>query len=131
MAATSANRAHSSARSSARSGLRTRRAVSRIATRTSLAMGGTPPILAAGAPISKGVRNMRHALLGLGLLALVWTTARADDKKELEALSGKWIITSVERDGKADERLVDAVREHKDESYTITPKKGPPITGTF
>jgi uncharacterized protein (TIGR03067 family) len=63
-------------------------------------------------------------------LILVWG-AGAQDKKELEKLEGKWIVVSVERDGKADESLKDAVRVNTADRYTLTPKDGKAIAGTF
>ena len=54
--------------------------------------------------------------------------AFAADAKDLD---GKWVIVSVERAGKADEAFKGAVREIKDGKYTLTPKEGKPLEGTF
>ena len=44
---------------------------------------------------------------------------------------GKWEIVKLERDGKADDQMVGAVRVHDGTTYTITPKKGDPFKGMF
>ena len=73
-----------------------------------------------------------RTLLALGLaVALFGTTTAADDKKD--PTTGKWVIESVTRDGKANDALKGAVREHADGKYTLTPgtdSKAPPTTGT-
>ena len=46
-------------------------------------------------------------------------------------LDGKWVIISVERDGKADDTLKGAVREHKGEKYTMTLKEGKSFEGSM
>ena len=50
--------------------------------------------------------------------------ADGDDK-----LDGKWIILSTERDGKADESMKDAVREHKGDKYLMSTKNGKSFEG--
>jgi uncharacterized protein (TIGR03067 family) len=57
--------------------------------------------------------------------ALPAAAADADQAK----LNGKWIIESFEYNGAAVERLIGAVREIKDDAYSLTPKSGDPITG--
>lgn len=70
-----------------------------------------------------------RAMLSLGLLAVVLSTATADDKT-----AGKWVIESVTRDGKADDSLKGAVRVHEGGKYTVTPaagSKAPAVSGTL
>jgi uncharacterized protein (TIGR03067 family) len=62
---------------------------------------------------------------GLGSLA-------AEDKKDPTA--GKWVIESVTRDGKANDALKGATRDHADGKYTLTPakdSKAPVTSGTY
>lgn len=74
-----------------------------------------------------------RTLLALGLVAAVvgFSTA-ADDKKD--PTTGKWVVESVTRDGKAVDALKGAVREHADGKYTLTPpkdSKAQPTSGTY
>src|SRR5271165_6551543 len=73
-------------------------------------------------------RPMRWVLLG-GFVAV--TVASAQDQKEAAKLEGKWVVVSVERDGKADEALKGGVRVNKGDKYTLTPKEGKAIGGIF
>lgn len=73
-----------------------------------------------------------RTLLTLGLLVAGFGFALADDKKDPTA--GKWVIESVTREGKANDALKGAAREHADGKYTITPSAGSkavPTSGTF
>lgn len=56
--------------------------------------------------------------------------ALAADAKD-EALEGKWKVVSVERDGKANEMLTDAIRTMKDGKYELKPKTGDTVTGGY
>jgi uncharacterized protein (TIGR03067 family) len=73
---------------------------------------------------------MRRFLPMVALLFVV-CAVRAEDKKALEAIQGKWTILSVERDGKADAKWTDGVRLMEGDKYTLTPKDGTPVSGTF
>ena len=63
-----------------------------------------------------------RTLLALGLVAAVFGVTSADDKADPTA--GKWVIESVTRDGKSNDALKGATREHTGGKYTITPAKG-------
>lgn len=70
------------------------------------------------------------AALSVGLLM----AADAKDdavKKDTEAMQGKWQLVSLERDGKSVDVPKDAVRVVKDDTYTITPRPGVTIEGTY
>src|SRR5208283_26079 len=71
------------------------------------------------------------ALLLMTTGFLVVSGVLAQDKKETEKLDGKWLVISVERDGKPDDSLKGAVRTNAGDSYTLTPKDGKGIPGTF
>src|SRR4051794_16908922 len=71
-------------------------------------------------------------LLPLALTVGAFAVSAADDKKDPTA--GKWVVESVTRDGKANEALKGAAREHGDGKYTLTPatgSKAQPTTGTY
>jgi uncharacterized protein (TIGR03067 family) len=73
-----------------------------------------------------------RTLLALGLVAAVFGIATAADEKD--PTKGKWVIESVTRDGKANDALKGAVREHTDGKYTLTPpkdSKAAATTGTY
>ena len=73
-----------------------------------------------------------RTLLALGLFAAVVATSTAADEKDPTA--GKWVVESVTRDGKANDALKGAVREHADGKYTLTPvkdSKAQVTTGTY
>jgi uncharacterized protein (TIGR03067 family) len=71
-----------------------------------------------------------RTLLALGLMASALSlSAAADDKKDPTA--GKWVIESVTREGKSNDVLKGAAREHADGKYTITPAKGAATVGTY
>ncbi len=63
---------------------------------------------------------MMRAMLTVAVVMLAGAVATADDKKPLE---GKWTIESVTREGKVDDAMKGATREHSGEKYTITPAK--------
>lgn len=74
-----------------------------------------------------------RTLLALGLVVGTFGTAlAADDKKDPTV--GKWVVESVTRDGKANDALKGAVREHAGGKYTLTPaagSKAQPTSGTY
>lgn len=72
---------------------------------------------------------MMRTLLALGLVTAVFGVAAADDKND--PTTGKWVIQSVTRDGKANDALKGAVRVHTNGQYTLTPVKGKATTGTY
>jgi uncharacterized protein (TIGR03067 family) len=74
--------------------------------------------------------SMRRFLSVVVALAIV-CCVRADDKKDQEAIQGKWTIVSVERDGKADPRWTNGLRVMEGDKYTLIPSEGAPVTGTF
>jgi uncharacterized protein (TIGR03067 family) len=51
-------------------------------------------------------------------------------KKDLDALQGKWKVTSLQRDGKADDSAKDAVRVIEGDKYTLDLPTGK-VQGTF
>jgi len=73
-----------------------------------------------------------RTLLALGfVLGVIGLTTAADSK---DPTTGKWIIESVTRDGKANAAFKGAVRAHADGNYTLTPSKeskAPATTGTY
>jgi uncharacterized protein (TIGR03067 family) len=72
------------------------------------------------------------ALLSVVFVAALVVAADGDAvKKEKDALQGKWTIVSVERDGKPVEMWADGVRVMEGDNYTLTPKKGDAVKGTF
>ena len=75
------------------------------------------------------MRPMIAILVTFGLLVAAGVFAQ--DKKAIDKLDGKWLVVSVERDGKADEGLKGAVRVNAGEKYTLTPKDGKAISGAF
>ena len=77
---------------------------------------------------------MKWMLLPAALTAGLLVAADAKDdaaKKDMDALQGKWQIVSLERDGKSVDLPKDAVRVIKDDKYTVTPRPGTTIEGTF
>jgi uncharacterized protein (TIGR03067 family) len=70
-----------------------------------------------------------RTLLVLSVVVALCGLSRAAEKAD--ALGGKWEIVSLERDGKADDALKGAIRVHEGDKYTVTPKEGKAITGTF
>ena len=72
------------------------------------------------------------AMLSWAFVAAVVVAADDDAvKKEKDALQGKWSIVSVERDGKLVETWTDGVRMMEGNNYTLVPKKGDSVKGTF
>ena len=77
---------------------------------------------------------MKWMLLPAWLSAGLFVAADAKDdavKKDMDALQGKWQLVSVERDGKSADVPKDAVRVVKGDTYTVTPRPGVTIEGTF
>ena len=72
---------------------------------------------------------MRGFLLALLVVGLLSATVGAEDKAD--KLEGKWVVVSVERDGKADDALKGAIREQTADKYTLTPKEAKPVTGSY
>ena len=71
---------------------------------------------------------MRLAFPALLIVGLSLTSnLNADDKKDLE---GKWVVVSVERDGKPWAAMQGAVRVNTGDKYTFTPKEGKAVPGT-
>jgi uncharacterized protein (TIGR03067 family) len=73
-----------------------------------------------------------RTLLALGMVVAAFGISSAADDKD--PTKGKWVIESVTRDGKANDALKGAVREHADGKYTLTPakdSKAPATTGTY
>jgi uncharacterized protein (TIGR03067 family) len=64
------------------------------------------------------------------LLLLAAGLAVAADAKDT-ALEGKWVVVSVERDGKVDEKWAGGVRTMKDGKYELKPKTGDAVTGGY
>jgi uncharacterized protein (TIGR03067 family) len=72
--------------------------------------------------------------LGLGLAVLFSVSFLAFAEEKKAALDGKWTVESLTRDGKADETMKGATREHAGEKYSVTPKSGSnaiAVAGTF
>ena len=72
----------------------------------------------------------RRSALALLMLAFAVPAFAADDKSPLD---GKWTVTTLTRDGKADKSLDGAVREHAGDKYSVTPPAGsatPKVEGT-
>src|SRR4051812_32453584 len=67
------------------------------------------------------------AIPTLVLLALAAPAAADDD----ERLDGKWVVESVNKDGKADDAWKGAVRQHTGNRYTMTQKGGKSVSGTM
>jgi uncharacterized protein (TIGR03067 family) len=77
------------------------------------------------------MRQALLAVLGIGVLMASLAIAQDAVKKDRDALQGKWIIVSVERDGKAQDNFKDATRVFAGDKYNITTKSGTTLTGTF
>lgn len=76
---------------------------------------------------------MKWLLLPAALTAglLVAADAKDDAKKDLDAMQGKWQLASLERDGKSVDVPKDAIRTVKGDTYTINPRPGVTIEGTY
>src|SRR5262245_15377377 len=73
-----------------------------------------------------------RTLLAVSFVVVVFGVAFAADEKDPTA--GKWVIESVTRDGKANDALKGATREHGNGKYTLTPvkdSKAQVTTGTY
>ena len=77
---------------------------------------------------------MKWMLLPTALTVGLLVAADAKDdavKKDMDALQGKWQLVSLDRDGKSADVPKDAVRVIKDDTYSISPRPGVTINGTF
>ena len=63
----------------------------------------------------------RRSALALLTLAFAAPALAADEKSPLD---GKWTVTALTRDGKADTSLDGAVRDHAGDKYSVTPPAG-------
>ena len=74
---------------------------------------------------------MKHiALMAILLVTLAGLTQASNTLAD--PTSGKWIVDSVIRDGKADDDLKGATRIHEGEKYSVTPvagSKSPTVSG--
>jgi uncharacterized protein (TIGR03067 family) len=73
-----------------------------------------------------------RTFVALGLVFATIGLLTADDKKD--PTNGKWVVESVVRDGKPNDALKGAIREHTDGKYTLTPavgSKAVTTTGTY
>jgi uncharacterized protein (TIGR03067 family) len=68
------------------------------------------------------------ALAGCFAVCLCEVRAHAADP-DLARLQGKWIVESFEYNDSPVEIMKEAIREFKDDKYTLTPKTGEPING--
>jgi uncharacterized protein (TIGR03067 family) len=68
------------------------------------------------------------AAVGCAVLLIPFAAARAADADQPK-LQGKWTVESFEYNGNPIEMLKDAVREFKDNKYTLKPKNGDVIDG--
>ncbi len=73
---------------------------------------------------------VRVASIGCALLFIPFWSARGDDADQA-ALQGKWIVESFQYNGGPVEMMKEAVREFKENKYTLTPKAGDVIEGTI
>ena len=62
------------------------------------------------------------------IVSLLTSSVAADDKKDLD---GKWVVVSVERDGKPWAAMKGAIRVNNGDKYILTPKEGKAVPGTF
>jgi len=70
------------------------------------------------------------ALAGCVLVLFTVVSALAADADQ-QKLQGKWAVESFDYNGAPVEVMKDAVREFKDDTYTITPKSGDAINGVI
>jgi len=78
--------------------------------------------------------NRLLASAALALAAgLVFAADAKDDavKKDLDALQGKWAVTSLVRDGKDQDVPKDSVRVIKGDMYTVNPRPDVKVEGSF
>jgi uncharacterized protein (TIGR03067 family) len=69
--------------------------------------------------------------LAWGALVSARSTPLQAADPDQEKLQGKWIVESFEYNANPVELLKDAVREFKDDKYTLTPKAGDVINGAI
>jgi uncharacterized protein (TIGR03067 family) len=74
------------------------------------------------------MKSLVQSLLTFAFLAI--GLVFADDKKD-DKLDGKWLIVSVERDGKADDAFKGGARVIAGGKYTLADKNGKATPGTF
>jgi uncharacterized protein (TIGR03067 family) len=74
------------------------------------------------------MKLLAHTALAACLLWSYGARALAADP-DLQGLQGKWIVESFDYNGSPVELMKDAVREFKDDKYTLTPNSGEPING--
>src|SRR5262245_27215589 len=74
------------------------------------------------------MRSVAASLLFMAFFvaACVFAQDKRDDK-----LDGKWLIVTVERDGKADDAFKGGVRVIAGDKYTLADKNGKATPGTF
>lgn len=69
------------------------------------------------------------------LLSIAWTLVTTPPllaaDPDQEKLQGKWTVESFDYDGAAVESMLSAVREFKDDKYTLTQKSGDVIQGVI
>ncbi len=70
------------------------------------------------------------AALGACLLLLPQSVEARAANADQEKLQGKWKVESFEFNGAPVDALIDAVREFKDDKYTLTPASGEVFRGT-
>ena len=73
---------------------------------------------------------IRVASVSCALLLIPFGPARGAEGVQA-ALQGKWIVESFQYNGGPGEMMKEAVREFKDNKYTLTPKAGDVIEGTI
>jgi uncharacterized protein (TIGR03067 family) len=77
------------------------------------------------------MKLLPDAVLACGLLVCtIAAEARAADADQAK-LQGKWIVESFDYNGNPVELLKSAVREFKEDKYTLTPKAGDVINGVI
>ena len=74
--------------------------------------------------------HARVVLAVCGTLLLP-SAATAADESEQQKLQGKWDVQSFEFNGMPVVSMIAAVREFKDDKYTLTPTSGESYAGTF
>ncbi|REK19043.1 MAG: TIGR03067 domain-containing protein [Planctomycetota bacterium] len=73
---------------------------------------------------------MKLALLAALVAPAVSAAPASTDDSELKKLAGKWTVESFDFGGAPVESMQDAVREFKDNTYTLIPSSGAKYDGT-
>jgi uncharacterized protein (TIGR03067 family) len=73
------------------------------------------------------LRTMVRCTILLAVLAFPMIAWPEGDEK----IEGKWVIVSTIRDGKEDESMKDAIREHKGSKYLMSTKNGKSFEGAM